>query len=121
MNQKNGRAVLCAARPFARLRVVFTFIREKLFCQNAEQHCDEHIRQGVAYGNVKAHQKAIEHETNDPENKSTRIQRFMTAVSVQKKKVGDLNCNHGGEYRPNQIEEPGDVVHREDDGTNGAK
>ncbi len=46
---------------------------EKLFGQNTEKHCDNHIRQGIAHGNVYMHQKPIECKAGGPNYKRTDV------------------------------------------------
>ena len=77
---------------------------EKLFGQNTEKHCDNHIRQGIAHGNVYMHQKPIECKAGGPNYKRTDVHPLFSVVPVQQEKISDLNGNHGGKYRSNQKE-----------------
>ena len=70
---------------------------EKLFGQNTEKHRDNHIRQGIAHGNVYMHQKPVKCKAGGPNYKRTDVHPLFSVVPVQQEKVSDLNGTHGGQ------------------------
>ena len=45
----------------------------------------------------------------------------FSVVPVQQEKISDLNGNHGGKYRSNQIEEAGNIIHGKCNSTNSTQ
>ena len=104
----------------AGLGLLFFFPGEELSCRNAEEARKEHVGKGVSNGEINAHEETVESKADHPDHGVPDIQEIFFVIFLQNEIVRNLNGDHGCEDGANQIQEAGDVVHVEENGTDGS-
>ena len=95
---------------------VLTFLtRASSFYETAQHCCDYHIREVVyvADRKIDLHQHPVNHKADEPEDQTAPVKVRFFAIPMQDEKVCDLYGDHRCEDRADEIEEIGDVIHRE--------
>ena len=69
--------------------------------------------QPTGYGNIHAHEYALEDEAEKPDHEVPDIKASNSVLALQEKEIRNLDGNHGSEDRADEVEEVRNVVHRE--------
>lgn len=85
-------------------------------CKNTDHDGNDHIRECISKRNIHIHQNTVKYKTDHPDYTIHDIQRYFQAVlSLQNEEIRNLDCDHRREYRTDQVQEIGNVVHRIND------
>ena len=104
----SSKALSCKHERFFDLLTLVSSLYE-----TAQHCCDYHIRECIADRKIDLHQHPVNHKADEPEDQTAPVKVGFFTIPVQNEKVCDLYGDHRCEDRADQIEEIGDVIHRE--------
>ena len=77
-----------------------------------KQKRDRHSWESAADGGVECHEPAVAEESDEPDSEVDRVDRASRRILAQEEVTRDLDGDHRGKDRANEVKKPRNIIHR---------